>query len=1043
MPCQNSGVIVAAGPREAERRVVAWVLEHRARSLSELDPPIRIVVPSRSLARHLGAALVRELGATAGVVVQTHRSLAREVLERAGEDLPPGASLAQELLVRRFAAAEPALAAALDDVEDGYAPVAASVRDLVDAGFTPELLPEALDALRGSGLGSGRRERAEAVLRVGAKVLEESTRLGSPHRGTLLERATRWLTEEPGLVRARRVVLHGFAEATGLVTALLAALVDSCGAEVILDLPPDPALPERPDSGGRFADRLAVAIHGGPASAPASFPDPPCIELFRAPGPEAEIREVAARVRRLLDDGVAPESVAVVARRLDVSLLTSVRRQFSRLGIPFSGEGAAVPGGGPARAARALARLFLDGADAPVEVWLQALGPDSELAQPELAGLAFRTVGAETVAQAAELDVASLCGGDRLQLPVVLGVVEREGRDGREHLYVSRPELETVVTSAGRTAMLLETHPEPATGVSLRSWLNRTLKALGWGGQPDEAILVALSSLAGDVPDGLAAAWPEVARAAADVLSGVGRDRAGGVGGGVQVLSVTEARGWTFEHLFLVRLNRGVFPFRRSEDPIVPEAARAALAQVAPAIPLLERSPLEERYLFAQLLAAAPRVTLSYLSVDAEGCASNPSAFLERLDLAGRLPAALHGGAEEFPQVPEVFGQEREGCRPALERLTTAGLAARREALDAMLKALRGSAGRHAVVALEEFDPLRRKEGLGPLDGLVGLRPPDEIWVTRLEAFSRCPFRYLVGRELGVEPPPESALAGATLAGRVLGSVVHRALEEIVRRAGVPCGPELVGVLGDDGVAVDWPDDDELEDILQRVAREVSLAEGVPALAPALARRARSFVERARDLDWGEEPPTVLAAETIGAVELDLGQSRLTVRFRADRADREADARLVLTDYKTGSLPSAANPETRIRYVRQGRLLQGGVYGLVLEGGACGRYVALKEGHESRKLTIELDGVAHHALISRAVAIAAHEIISCWKAGVFFPRVESAEGVCGSCDVRSTCLRDDSGFRRRLGEAIEALGEDHPVRRVWEQRRAQIPEEGS
>ncbi|NOZ93822.1 MAG: hypothetical protein GXP47_03645, partial [Acidobacteria bacterium] len=70
-------ILVAAGPREAEQTVLAWVREHRARETAALWPPVRIVVPSRSLARHLVGVLVRELGALAGVAVQTHRALAR------------------------------------------------------------------------------------------------------------------------------------------------------------------------------------------------------------------------------------------------------------------------------------------------------------------------------------------------------------------------------------------------------------------------------------------------------------------------------------------------------------------------------------------------------------------------------------------------------------------------------------------------------------------------------------------------------------------------------------------------------------------------------------------------------------------------------------------------------------------------------------------------------------------------------------------------------------------------------------------------------
>ena len=86
----------------------------------------------------------------------------------------------------------------------------------------------------------------------------------------------------------------------------------------------------------------------------------------------------------------------------------------------------------------------------------------------------------------------------------------------------------------------------------------------------------------------------------------------GGSGGGVQVLSVMEARARTFRHLFVVAVNRGLFPRALAEDALLPETLRARLAaDVLPHVPLRARSADEERYLFAQLLSSAPSVSLS------------------------------------------------------------------------------------------------------------------------------------------------------------------------------------------------------------------------------------------------------------------------------------------------------------------------------------------------------------------------------------------------------------------------------------------------
>ncbi|HEY6320461.1 MAG TPA: hypothetical protein VJA16_02755, partial [Thermoanaerobaculia bacterium] len=101
------GVVVCRGPRAAEARLLAWLdalAAEARRDPSRLALPVRVVVPSRSLRRHVAARLVRPRAARpasarapraamAGVTVQTLFGLAGEVLERAGVPAPRGALL--------------------------------------------------------------------------------------------------------------------------------------------------------------------------------------------------------------------------------------------------------------------------------------------------------------------------------------------------------------------------------------------------------------------------------------------------------------------------------------------------------------------------------------------------------------------------------------------------------------------------------------------------------------------------------------------------------------------------------------------------------------------------------------------------------------------------------------------------------------------------------------------------------------------------------------------------------------------------------------
>ena len=108
-------------------------------------------------------------------------------------------------------------------------------------------------------------------------------------------------------------------------------------------------------------------------------------------------------------------------------------------------------------------------------------------------------------------------------------------------------------------------------------------------------------------------------RRALDELS---TDLLGGRGGGVQVLSVMEARARSFAAVRVIGLQRGVFPRRVAEDPLLPDPLRRALRDVLPDLPVKSEGHEEERFLFAQLLASAPQVHLSCAQRDATGRAT-------------------------------------------------------------------------------------------------------------------------------------------------------------------------------------------------------------------------------------------------------------------------------------------------------------------------------------------------------------------------------------------------------------------------------------
>ena len=193
------------------------------------------------------------------------------------------------------------------------------------------------------------------------------------HRALLLGAAREALLRDPeAALPARAVIVHGFADATGLRAELIEALARYRHAAVLIDEPPDPAAPGVADAGRRFTERLRARLLGvaGERVAEPVLGRESEIARVEAASPDAEVRDLAARVRRALDAGTPPERIGVVARDLS-GYRSALRLHFGRLGIPFSG---ASPGGvGPlARRAGALDVLLRERAACRTSRWLDA-----------------------------------------------------------------------------------------------------------------------------------------------------------------------------------------------------------------------------------------------------------------------------------------------------------------------------------------------------------------------------------------------------------------------------------------------------------------------------------------------------------------------------------------------------------------------------------------------------------------------------------------------------------------------------------------------
>lgn len=1047
-------VIVGSGPRELERCLLAELragLDEARREPALLGRPLRVVVPSRSLAQHVCALLVREVGqGVAAVRVQTLHALALEVIDAAGERAARGDDLFG-ILVRRASRVEAPLRDALDGLEDGYAAVTGAVADLLDAGFAhdvPAHLEAVDEALLELALPGAVRERVRALVRVAAAVGRALAGLGLGRRGSRMAHAAQLLSARPALLRSRALWIHGFADATGVASDLLEVLVAGLGARALIDHPPDPARADRPDLGAAYTARLLRRLGGPDAPRAPGRQGRTRLSAIRAAGTDVEVRAVADRVHDLLEAGARPESVGVVARDLD-AYAVALRTQLGRLGIAFSGSGALGPPTGRGRRIHALLDLISRGEALSAERWLEVW---AELGRRRLADLrlGLHALGAPRLRDVAALDTERLLGGaGYLPLPARRGLAAaREGGDGdvgprAQRRRLSAGLLRRAVEAARAVCDQLESWPREAPLAAHTEQLRRLVRErLGWRDGPERRDLdAALAALRAELPDP-SLSFEELVVLLRRVLAGSGADRLGGAGAGVQVLSVVEARGRSFEHLFVLGLNRDLFPRPLVDDPLLPDAVRRRLEPLLPEIPVKARGFEEEHFLFAQLLASSPLVTLSWQVANDEGRARAASPFVERLRSAGHaLPCEDAPSLQAPPQ--RAVGRPRTAAEAAIGEALHGSPARFRELLPLVAgecEALDPRAlarGRAAV--LDELADRPGGARLSPYFGFVG--PPldradprqADPFVTHVEGVVRCAWEHFLTRLLGLEPPRDALDSLPETTPLLIGNLVHRALERIVAAAGAA---RAVAIDPDaPGRAIGWPEPAALEELLHACAGELMAEEGLgPAgFARVLVEAARPLVCSARELGWpdADSPVRCLGAELSGAVEVTTPAGPRRIRFRADRVDRllgaaGGDEALRLVDYKTGKggdLKGRSAAERRAKLlasVAAGANLQAPAYALGAAG--TGRYLFLARGAEEAAV-FEAD--AADAEMRDAFAGAVVTALAAVASGSFLPRLTrpdeaAAPTHCDWCDVREACLQGDAGARARLFEWARA-----------------------
>ena len=1068
----GSRILEGHGARHTEALLLARLEADIERlGLSLLSRPALLVVPSQSLRQHLLTILAERRPAIAGLWCRTLYGLAADLLRQVGLPLP-GPLDPLMLVARRLARDEPALARSFDHLVDGYRTGAASVSDLMDAAFDPahaEALDEVLAAEGREVAGRDALERARAVVRVAARSAEVLEAGGLARRPAVLLRAAELVRGgAPATFRPGAVHVYGFADATGVATDLIEALLDRHPTTLYLDRPADPAEPDGEPAGALFGRRFRERLrdHAPARAETVDEPPAPRVDAFRALGAGAEAREVARRLRALLDAGARPERLGVVGRRLD-GYLSPLRVQLQRYGVPFSGLGAQGPVTPAGRTVGALLDLLLLGGRAPVERWFDARRKGFGRTAAFDLRLALHSLGA---ARLQDLATLPRIRGKRVPLPVRLGFDgdrpagsgqdtsedDRERRVLLRRRWVAAATVRAAAQNAAALGKRFERWPSRAPFSSHLQILAKLLRReLEW---PED------DPLAEEIETRLAAGARGLERleltredlhlVLRELLADVGRERLGGQGAGVQVLDATEARGRTFDHLFLIGLNGGVFPRTVREDPLLGDPLRRLLSRqgfgVLPDLPAKREGAEEERYLFAQLLGAAAAVTLSWQQVDDDNGARTVSPLVERLRWSGAYSLTVDPPLARPPHAPGADGRAGEADgrrvpRPLLESAVEAALGGDRPALEPVLalglgglpEAPETAAARLRV--LDEMDPRGRRAELGPYLGMVGAprgdddpRRDETLFVTTLEGLCGCPWQTMLTRVLRIEQLPDPLDTLPAIDPLLVGNVVHRAAEAIVERRLGRSG-DTTPPRGRLALPVSWPEAAELDEILVSAAGDALRESGVglPGFDRVVALAVRPYLDELRSADWpGDARVPVLGAELLGHLDLPDGPPPRRLAFRVDRIDGPGE-RPIYTDYKTGrrSISGAEDEAKRRRAVlaQVRAVLRLQVPAYALAGGGSGRYLFLHPEVKGAR-DIAIDSAEHDT--ATAFQRAADAALAAWRQGAFPPRLVEADHDrepkrCAWCQVAQACVRGDSAVRRRLREWAASEGARH------------------
>jgi len=964
-----------------------------ARRAEDSLSPVHVLVGSNILGSYLRGRLARRTGGHINVRFLTFSDLLRLLDEPDALPLP---ALAGRAIVEEI-------------VSSGLLPPAFGSAS-GSAGFSEALIETFTDLLEG-GVGTGiaremaRGSKASGSLRPATRellglyvgFLEALERSGGSMQERFARAARRLESGNGGREIGSPLLAYGFYDFNGLQLKLLESLGSTNGVVLFM-----------PRTGGdadRFADPTVRRLEEGgweiAQAEPVERPSP-AIELFNAPGEEEEARALVRRVIETADRHDAPFGGMGILLPSKEIYLPLVAEALEEAGVPYY---CAERPGGPDLTARRGVEMLLGmisgGLEREALVDFLASAP---LAPVEGAGDAYGL----WILKSAESGMTG-SGGWRRENEALRERLAREGPGGEGAAGPLR-----AVDAVQRIIERIEGIREAAAGRTSWSGYSGLLSGavrefFRADGAVEETALVIerlrdLDRFTGPVP------FESFKRIALARLCGMRRASGRLMGGGVNLLSLGEARGLFFDHLFIPGLAERIFPSPPRQDPLLPDRERREIMRLANGKVFLSergRRLEEEALIFSLALDSARRgLVCSYPRMEQEtGRERIESSFLRYIEgyspLGGGLePRRLHRfgrsgdeplGPAEYDFLRVVRGEPFLPRGPLFER------------------AVRMEQARTGTGTFTPYEGVFcTEEAFAALRGATGRSHSP----TSLERYAACPFAYLLGNLLGLEmiEEPERLIRITPLArGKIVHDILAGLYERLAGEGLLPLGPENRSRVR--GIA------DEVADGYLSAYRERE-----PVGTETFWRIERRFVmdaierhiESETDDRSGFTPSFFERAFGYGDIDVSIetGSGPVSFHGRIDRVDVGPGRRFRVIDYKTGRLSG------KDQDLAGGTKLQLPVY-LLAAASLLGRPVSggealyLRIGPGDGKRAMRFSGSGWEETEEEFKSIVG-AIVECIERG-FFPAVPG--GLCDYCGARGACLTDARGaFDRKARE---------------------------